>query len=103
MATPALPLSPMLCNRLAGRPLLLLLDVDGTLAPIAERPEYAAVPPATQRVLAELVGLPDTPVAIVSGRSARDARRLVGVKGVWVLGNHGIEFARPNSPPAVRR
>ena len=59
--------------------------------------------PATQRVLVDLVALPDTHVAIVSGRSARDARRLVNVKGVWVLGNHGIEVARPNAPPAVRR
>jgi trehalose 6-phosphate phosphatase len=83
--------------------MLLLLDVDGTLAPIAERPDYAVVPPATQRVLVDLVALPDTHVAIVSGRSARDARRLVNVKGVWVLGNHGIEVARPNAPPAVRR
>ena len=103
MTAPALPITPAIAQRLAGSPLLLLLDVDGTLAPIAERPEYATVPPATQRVLVELVGLPDTHVALVSGRSARDARRLVGVKGVWVLGNHGIEFARPNSPPAVRR
>src|SRR6476660_8586793 len=92
-----------MAQRLAGSPLLLLLDVDGTLAPIAERPEYAIVPTATQRVLAELVALPDTHVALVSGRSARDARRLVNVKGVWVLGNHGIEVARPHSPPAVRR
>ena len=86
-----------MAQRLAGSPLLLLLDVDGTLAPIAERPEYAVVPPATQRVLVELVALPDTHVAIVSGRSARDARRLVNVKDVWVLGNHGIEVARPKS------
>ena len=103
MTEPALPITPAIAQRLAGSPLLLLLDVDGTLAPIAERPEYAAVPPATQRVLVDLVALPDTHVALVSGRSARDARRLVNVKDVWVLGNHGIEVARPNAPPAVRR
>ena len=103
MTAPALPLSPAITQRLAGVPLLLLLDVDGTLAPIAARPEFAVVPPATQRVLVDLVALPDTNVAIVSGRSARDARRIVNVKGVWVLGNHGIEVARPNAAPAVRR
>ena len=103
MTAPALPVSPEIAQRLAGSPLLLLLDVDGTLAPIAERPDYAAVPPATQRVLVDLVAAPETFVSLVSGRSARDARRLVNVKGVWVLGNHGIELARPNSPPSVRR
>jgi trehalose-phosphatase len=99
--TPALPLTPALARRLSGRPLLLLLDVDGTLAPIAERPEYASVSPAVQRTLTELTTLPDTHVAIVSGRAARDARRLVGVRDVWVIGNHGVEVARPNAPPEV--
>jgi len=91
-----------LARRLSGRPLLMLLDVDGTLSPIAERPEYAIMPPATQRVVAELTRRPETHVAIISGRSARDARRLVAVRDVWVIGNHGIEVARPNCEPFVR-
>ena len=33
-----------LAGRLAGRPALVLLDVDGTLAPLAPRPEDARVP-----------------------------------------------------------
>jgi len=82
--------------------MLLLLDVDGTLAPIAERPEYAAMPVATRRVVEELAHEPRTHVAIISGRSARDARRLVGVRDVWVIGNHGMEVARPNAEPLVR-
>jgi len=82
--------------------MLLLLDVDGTLSPIAERPEYAILPPATQRVVADLTRVPFTHVAIISGRSARDARRLVAVPDVWVIGNHGIEVARPNAEPLVR-
>jgi trehalose 6-phosphate phosphatase len=91
-----------LARRLSGCPFLLLLDVDGTLSPIAERPEYAVMPPATQRVVAELAQLPFTHVAIISGRSARDARRLVSVRDAWVIGNHGIEVARPNGEPLVR-
>ena len=82
--------------------MLLLLDVDGTLAPIAERPEYAAMPPATQRIVEALAHAPSTHVAIISGRSARNARRLVGVGDVWVIGNHGMEVARPNKEPLVR-
>lgn len=91
-----------LLQRLSGSPLLMLLDVDGTLSPIAERPEYAIIPPATQRVVAELTKSKGTHVAIISGRSARDARRLVALPDVWIIGNHGIEVARPNAEPVVR-
>ena len=103
MTAPALPLTPSVAQRLAGRPLLLLLDVDGTLSPIAERPEYAIIPPGTRRVVIELAAMPETHVAIISGRGARDARRLVGVDDLWVIGNHGAEIARPNEPPMARR
>jgi trehalose 6-phosphate phosphatase len=96
MPVPALPLTPALARRFCGRPMLLLLDVDGTLAPIAPRPEYATIPPATQRLLEQLVALPYMHVAVISGRSAGDARRLVGVEGLWVVGNHGFEIAKPN-------
>jgi trehalose-phosphatase len=102
MTTPALPVSRELLERLAGAPLLLMLDVDGTLSPIAPRPEYATVPIETQRVVARLAALPGAYVAIVSGRSAEDARNLVCVDDAWVIGNHGIETAPPHAPPAAR-
>ena len=35
--------------RLTGRPLLLMFDVDGTLAPIAPHPSLARVPDETRR------------------------------------------------------
>lgn len=69
----------------------LVFDVDGTLSPIAPRPELASVPDATR---AELARLTDRYllVACVSGRSGADARRLVGVEGVEFVGNHGLEL-----------
>ncbi len=69
----------------------LVLDVDGTLAPIVARPELAAVPEETR---AELARLADRYllVACVSGRAGEDARRLVGVDGIEVVGNHGLEL-----------
>ncbi|HEX4683973.1 MAG TPA: trehalose-phosphatase [Gemmatimonadaceae bacterium] len=102
MPAPALPLSAAASVRLEGRPLLLLLDVDGTLSPIAPRPEYAVVPPETQRLVERLAATPNLHVAVVSGRAADDARRIVGVSGVWVIGNHGIETAAPNEAPKAR-
>ena len=69
----------------------LVLDVDGTLAPIAPRPDLAAVPEGTR---AELVRLAARYllVACVSGRSGKDARRLVGLDGIEIVGNHGLEL-----------
>jgi trehalose 6-phosphate phosphatase len=72
----------------------ILTDVDGTLAPIVERPELAAVPAAASALLQRLgerYGL----VACISGRRAEEARRLVGVPGIAYAGNHGLELLRP--------
>jgi trehalose 6-phosphate phosphatase len=69
----------------------LLLDVDGTLAPIVERPELATVPEETRAELERLVdryGL----VACVSGRPAKDAARIVGVDRIRYVGEHGLEL-----------
>ena len=72
----------------------ILTDVDGTLAPIADRPEQAAVPAAATELLGALgerFGL----VGCISGRQALEARRLVGVEGIAYAGNHGLELLLP--------
>ncbi len=72
----------------------ILTDVDGTLAPIVERAEDAAIPAAAREVLAALsqrYGL----VGCVSGRQANDARQLVGLDQLAYAGNHGLELLLP--------
>ncbi len=69
----------------------MLLDVDGTLAPIVARPEDAAVPETTRELLRGLVSRYAL-VACVSGRTADEVRRLVGVDGVVPVGEHGLEL-----------
>lgn len=66
-------------------------DVDGTLSPIVERAESASVPAKTARVLGVL-GRRYGCVACISGRSAADARRLVGVGTITYAGTHGAEL-----------
>lgn len=102
MTAPALPLTAELARRLSGEPLVLLLDIDGTIAPIAPRPEMAVVPLETRRTLATLARLRGVHIGIISGRAASDAARLVGVDGAWVIGNHGFELLRPGANPAPR-
>ena len=70
----------------------VLLDVDGTLAPIVARPELAEVPEETRAEVARLA-VRYALVACISGRSGEDARRLVGVEGVVYVGVHGLELA----------
>ena len=70
----------------------VLLDVDGTLAPIVSRPDLAAVPEETRAVLRRLVSRYAL-VACVSGRTGAEARRLVGVDGIFFAGVHGLELA----------
>jgi trehalose 6-phosphate phosphatase len=69
----------------------LVFDVDGVLAPIVSRPELAAVPAATKAALRRLAPR-YLLVACVSGRAGEDARSLVGVEGIEVVGNHGLEL-----------
>jgi trehalose 6-phosphate phosphatase len=68
----------------------VLLDVDGTLAPIVERPEDATVPEETRAEVARLASTYGL-VACVSGRPAAGARRLVGLDSVEYVGVHGLE------------
>ncbi|MGB2874558.1 MAG: trehalose-phosphatase [Gaiellaceae bacterium] len=79
---------------LAAEPSLagVLLDVDGTLAPIVPRPELASVPEETRAELRRLVEKYAL-VACISGRAGEDARRVVGVDGIVYVGVHGLELA----------
>jgi trehalose 6-phosphate phosphatase len=72
----------------------ILTDVDGTLAPIVERPELAAVPAEASTLLERLRGRYGL-VACISGRQAEEARRLVGATGIAYVGNHGLELLLP--------
>jgi trehalose 6-phosphate phosphatase len=77
----------------------ILCDIDGTLAPIVTRAEEAHVPDKVSRLLgraARMYGL----VACISGRSAADARRLVGVGGIAYAGSHGAELLEPGAASA---
>jgi trehalose 6-phosphate phosphatase len=82
-----------LIARLADRPEAagVLLDVDGTLAPIVGRPEDATVPEDTRTVLRELAGRYAL-VACISGRTEEDARRVVGEDALVYVGEHGMGF-----------
>jgi trehalose-phosphatase len=74
----------------------LLLDVDGTLAPIVADHAAARVPGETATVLAQLAER-YLLVACISGRAALDARRIVGLEQLTYAGTHGFELLAPGA------
>jgi trehalose 6-phosphate phosphatase len=93
-ARPALHLA---WTALAAAPAGLLTDLDGTLAPIVADPSSARILPGAAETLAAL-GARLAVVGIVTGRSAADARRILGRDDILVIGNHGLEWLEPGAP-----
>ncbi len=92
----------------------ILLDIDGTLAPIVRHADDAHVPEPTR---AQLIAVANryAVVGCISGRQAQVARRIVALGTIAYVGNHGSELLRPGGgeveidpeiaehEPAVRR
>ena len=90
----------------AGRPLLLLFDYDGTLAPLRRRPDQARIPSPTRQLLTRLARRPRVAVGIISGRSLDDLRRMCLLEGLVYVGTAGLEwdlFGTRGSHPQARR
>jgi trehalose 6-phosphate phosphatase len=71
----------------------ILLDIDGTLAPIVEVAANASVPETTRKLLIQIsrrFGL----VACISGRRASEARAMVSIGTITYIGAHGAELLR---------
>lgn len=81
---------------LSARHVLLCCDFDGTLAPIAAHPSRVRLPADTKRLLRQLADVPGLRVALVSGRALADLKRMVGIRGLYYVGNHGLELEGPN-------
>ncbi len=73
-----------------GGSVILFLDYDGTIVPIVKRPELAKPHPMRRKLLEKISK--KIPVAIVSGRSLYDLKKLVKIKGIYLIGNHGLEI-----------
>jgi trehalose-phosphatase len=95
------PLPADFSERLAGVPLILLLDIDGTLAPLVRTPQAAVIPAATERLLDRFAASLDVHVALVTGRAAADARTMLATRGIWIIGNHGAELQSPDGTTVV--
>lgn len=90
------PSWPSLADRVAAAStLLLFLDYDGTLVPLADHPSHARLSAGTKRLLQRLAKCPGVWVMLVSGRALGELRRLVSLRGLCYVGNHGLELRDP--------
>jgi trehalose-phosphatase len=76
--------------------IMLFLDYDGTLSPIADTPDKAVLPPENKELLKMFAGMPQCQIVIISGRALVDIERIVGVEGIDYIGNHGWEIDGPH-------
>jgi trehalose 6-phosphate phosphatase len=68
---------------------LFAFDLDGTLVPIAAEPSGIRLSPAVREALVELKQR--ATLAIITGRSRKDAQRHLGIMPHYLVGNHGSE------------
>jgi trehalose 6-phosphate synthase/phosphatase len=81
--------------------LLIATDFDGTLAPIVDDPDDARPVGEALESLHAIAALPDTVVAVISGRSLADLQALVGDPGrIHLIGSHGAERRQPTETAA---
>lgn len=84
---------PEIRARLRDCPIAVFVDLDGTLAPIADDPDAVVLPPGTREAVRSLARR--CPVAILSGRGLEDLVDRVGLEGLHYAGCHGLELRGP--------
>lgn len=98
---------PRVRTRLTGaKKRLFLFDFDGTLVSIAKTPDAVRLRAGTRRCLEAVARKPGNSVAIISGRSLKDLRSFIGIRGICYVGNHGLEMCGKGllpAPPQVNR
>ncbi|QWT25083.1 trehalose-phosphatase [Subtercola sp. PAMC28395] len=96
--TGASDLAEKLTQLAATERLLVALDFDGTLAPEVDAPENARALPEARAAILRLLELPDTRVALVSGRAMASLQHVAEAPdSLLLVGSHGVEF-RLDSP-----
>jgi trehalose-phosphatase len=78
-----------------AKKIIFFLDYDGTLTPIRKKPKLARLKTRRKALLTKLAKSNCYSVFIISGRSLKDVKRLIGLNCISYVGNHGIECEGP--------
>ncbi|KAG4080618.1 hypothetical protein HA402_006219 [Bradysia odoriphaga] len=74
----------------------ILLDYDGTLAPLASHPSLTVMEAESRDALKKLSTQPNVFLAVISGRAVEDVKAKVPFDNLTYAGNHGLEISYPN-------
>jgi len=96
--SPAAVVRAALDRACAAPRLVLLLDYDGTLVPLAPTPEQAIPDQRLFELLAHLAARPRTAVHLVSGRRHETLERWFGHLPVGLHAEHGFWSRQPGAP-----
>ncbi len=93
-----LPVPEILDRYRSAQKRVLLLDYDGTLAAYAPRPDLAVPSPEILEALGRLAADLRNCIAVISGRGRADLDRWFGgVRGLWLVAEHGAVMRGPDS------
>lgn len=84
------------------RPLLVALDVDGTISPIVRDPDLAQIPATTLSYLEAIAQAPGVELALITGRALSSLARMEQLEGIWRAVEHGGLVLGPGQAPAPR-
>ena len=76
--------------------IILLTDFDGTLTPIRKHPDLAALSEEIRQTLTKFTQDKAVFLSIITGRSLKQIKKLVQVRGILYVANHGIEMEGPD-------
>lgn len=74
---------------------VIFMDYDGTLNNIVVKPEQAILLNKVKNLLEEISEYNEIIIGIVTGRSLKTIKKLVNLKGIIYVGNHGFEMELP--------
>jgi trehalose-phosphatase len=82
-------------KKIAHKYLVIFLDYDGTLVPIAKRPGMAVLSWKTRSLLKTLSEDHRFKIAVISGRALKDIKHKLRLSRIIYSGNHGLEIEGP--------
>lgn len=80
-------------RRIDGRILFLVLDYDGTLAPMADTPQEGGISESMRQTVRRAAE--KMTAVVISGHPVEDVRQRMRLPGIFYAGSHGFEIIDP--------
>jgi trehalose 6-phosphate phosphatase len=72
--------------------ILLFLDYDGTLVTFKDKPADVVTTYEVESIISQIIGLKEFKVAIITGRTLSDIKKLIDIEGLSYAALHGLQI-----------